>query len=84
MKLKEELSTVELRSKISITLDEAVRLTSIGKNQLSIWARKDPDFPSTLIGNKTIIVVDELFEYLKNKALLKRIARPIFPKYRRG
>lgn len=84
MKIKEELSIVELRSKISITLDEAVKLTSIGKNQLSVWARNDPDFPSTLIGNKTIIVVDELFEYLKNKVLLKRIARPRFPKYKNG
>lgn len=54
--------------KLTVTVAEAVEMTSIGRTQIDWWIHNDIKFPSFKIGRKTMIHVDRLNEYLAKKA----------------
>lgn len=56
---------------LSITPDEAARLTSIGSRQIRYWIEHDPSFPVFAVGRKRIIPVAALREWLSARAELR-------------
>ena len=62
---------VPLSERIAVTIDDACKLTSIGRQQLSGWIKSDINFPSFKVGTKTMIAVDPLRKYIANKATMR-------------
>ena len=67
---------VPLSERITVTVADACKLTSIGRQQISDWIKSDINFPSFKVGNKTMIAVEPFRQYIANKAEL-RIGEPI-------
>lgn len=59
---------VPLNQRITVTLQDAVKLTGIGRRRLEELAKVDINFPSFKIGRKTMIHVEQLNKYLEQKA----------------
>ena len=59
---------VRLEKRITVTIDEAIQLTGIGRKQLCVWINSDINFPSFKVGSKTMISVELLRKYLDDKA----------------
>ncbi len=53
---------------IAVTLDKACELTAIGKASMVKMMQQDPKFPVFKIGNKSIIPVAGLRNYIENLA----------------
>lgn len=63
------------REKLCITMDEACRLASVGREQLERWAM-DTDFPSMRVGKekargKRLIHLDAFNEWLRKRCEMR-------------
>ena len=67
---------VPLSERITVTIADACKLTSIGRKQLCDWIKDDINFPSFKVGSKTMIAVEPLRKYIADKAKI-RIGEPI-------
>lgn len=62
---------VQLADRITVTIEDACKLTGIGRKQLEKWIKTDINFPSFKIGTKTMIAVGPLRKYLETLALMR-------------
>lgn len=72
----EPVQEVLLKDRITITMQDASRLTGIGWRRLAEMSKNDIKFPSFKIGDKTLIHVDLLDKYLAEKAI-SRVGVPV-------
>ncbi|WP_036242536.1 helix-turn-helix domain-containing protein [Megasphaera vaginalis (ex Srinivasan et al. 2021)] len=56
---------VALQEKLTLTIAEAAAITGIGAKQLAEWAETEDSFPVFKIGNKRVIEVTLLREWLQ-------------------
>ncbi len=62
------MGRIEGMEKLTLTIDEAVEYTGIGRGSLVLLQKNDRNFPSFKIGNKTLIDKALLAEYIHNMA----------------
>lgn len=56
---------------LTITVDQAAKLSGIGRDQLKEWAKNDKTFPAFAVGRDIHIPVDSFREWINERGRLR-------------